>query len=78
MTYSSIAISFEKKSIDNINCRRIAHFFLNIESNIHNIYLTKGFFSFSVGGLILDFTVGNYHGIAVFQPVINGKSLCVG
>ncbi|XP_063439871.1 solute carrier family 41 member 1-like [Mytilus trossulus] len=26
----------------------------------------------SVGGLILDFTVGNYHGIAVFQPVING------
>ena len=28
---------------------------------------------FSVGGLILDFTVANYHGIAVFQPVINGK-----
>lgn len=26
----------------------------------------------SVGGLILDFTVANYHGIAVFQPVING------
>lgn len=26
----------------------------------------------SVGGLILDFTVGRYHGIAVFQPVING------
>lgn len=27
----------------------------------------------SVGGLILDFAVANYHGIAVFQPVINGK-----
>ena len=27
----------------------------------------------SVGGLILDFTVVNYHGIAVFQPVINGE-----
>ncbi|XP_064632349.1 solute carrier family 41 member 1-like isoform X2 [Lineus longissimus] len=26
----------------------------------------------SMGGLILDFTVANYHGIAVFQPVING------
>ncbi|KAL4226864.1 hypothetical protein ACF0H5_014843 [Mactra antiquata] len=26
----------------------------------------------SIGGLILDFTVANYHGIAVFQPVING------
>lgn len=26
----------------------------------------------SVGGLILDYTVANYHGIAVFQPVING------
>ncbi|GFR73926.1 solute carrier family 41 member 2 [Elysia marginata] len=26
----------------------------------------------SVGGLILDFTVSNYDGIAVFQPVING------
>ncbi|XP_060062971.1 solute carrier family 41 member 1-like [Ylistrum balloti] len=26
----------------------------------------------SVGGLILDFTVAKYHGIAVFQPVING------
>ncbi|XP_014770116.1 solute carrier family 41 member 1 isoform X1 [Octopus bimaculoides] len=26
----------------------------------------------SIGGLILDFTVSNYHGIAVFQPVING------
>jgi len=30
----------------------------------------------SVGGLILDFTVVNYRGIAVFQPVINGKSVC--
>ncbi|XP_055882620.1 solute carrier family 41 member 1-like isoform X2 [Biomphalaria glabrata] len=26
----------------------------------------------SLGGLILDFTVANYDGIAVFQPVING------
>ncbi|XP_005109529.1 solute carrier family 41 member 1 isoform X2 [Aplysia californica] len=26
----------------------------------------------SVGGLILDYTVANYDGIAVFQPVING------
>lgn len=26
----------------------------------------------SIGGLILDFTVANYNGIAVFQPVING------
>lgn len=26
----------------------------------------------SIGGLILDFTVRNYTGIAVFQPVING------
>ncbi|XP_071438881.1 solute carrier family 41 member 1-like isoform X2 [Hetaerina americana] len=26
----------------------------------------------SVGGLILDFTVANFKGIAVFQPVING------
>ena len=26
----------------------------------------------SVGGLILDYTVANYNGIAVFQPVING------
>ncbi|KAG7154487.1 Solute carrier family 41 member 1-like [Homarus americanus] len=26
----------------------------------------------SMGGLILDFTVSNYKGIAVFQPVING------
>ncbi|KAJ8301508.1 hypothetical protein KUTeg_020495 [Tegillarca granosa] len=26
----------------------------------------------SIGGLILDYTVANYHGIAVFQPVING------
>lgn len=26
----------------------------------------------SIGGLILDFTVKNYTGIAVFQPVING------
>ncbi|XP_074646539.1 solute carrier family 41 member 1-like [Tubulanus polymorphus] len=26
----------------------------------------------SIGGLILDFTVENFHGIAVFQPVING------
>lgn len=26
----------------------------------------------SVGGLILDFTVSNFKGIAVFQPVING------
>lgn len=26
----------------------------------------------SIGGLILDFTVKNYSGIAVFQPVING------
>lgn len=31
------------------------------------------FVFFSVGGLILDYTVANYHGIAVFQPVINGK-----
>ncbi|GAB6021520.1 hypothetical protein CHUAL_004124 [Chamberlinius hualienensis] len=27
----------------------------------------------SVGGLILDFTVSNFKGIAVFQPVINGN-----
>ena len=27
----------------------------------------------SLGGLVLDFAVGNYNGIAVFQPVINGK-----
>lgn len=27
---------------------------------------------FSIGGLILDFTVANFKGIAVFQPVING------
>lgn len=26
----------------------------------------------SMGGLILDFTVSSYKGIAVFQPVING------
>jgi len=26
----------------------------------------------SIGGLILDFAVANYNGIAVFQPVING------
>ena len=31
-------------------------------------------FHFSIGGLILDFTVRNYTGIAVFQPVINGMS----
>ncbi len=29
-------------------------------------------FPYSLGGLILDFAVGNYTGIAVFQPVING------
>ena len=27
---------------------------------------------YSIGGLILDFTVSNFKGIAVFQPVING------
>ncbi|XP_070557928.1 solute carrier family 41 member 1-like [Ptychodera flava] len=26
----------------------------------------------SVGGLILDFAVSNYHGVAVFTPIING------
>lgn len=30
-------------------------------------------FFFSMGGLILDFAVATYHGIAVFQPVVNGK-----
>lgn len=28
--------------------------------------------NFSVGGLILDYTVSNYKGVAVFQLVING------
>lgn len=28
--------------------------------------------NFSMGGLILDYTVSNYKGIAVFQLVING------
>ncbi|KAG1674999.1 Solute carrier family 41 member 2 [Nymphon striatum] len=32
----------------------------------------KLYLSCSVGGLILDFTVSSFHGIAVFQPVING------
>lgn len=27
----------------------------------------------SLGGVILDFAVTAYHGIAVFQPVINGE-----
>ena len=31
------------------------------------------FVYYSVGGLILDFAVAKYNGIAVFQPVINGK-----
>ncbi len=30
-------------------------------------------FWFSLGGLILDFAVQSLHGLAVFQPVINGK-----
>ena len=30
------------------------------------------FLAYSIGGLILDFTVSNFKGIAVFQPVING------
>jgi hypothetical protein len=29
----------------------------------------------SLGGLVLDHTVANFEGIAVFQPVINGKLL---
>ena len=29
--------------------------------------------TFSVGGLILDYAVGNFDRIAAFQPVINGK-----
>lgn len=29
-------------------------------------------FHCSLGGLILDYTVSSYKGIAVFQPVING------
>lgn len=29
----------------------------------------------SLGGVILDFAVSSYHGIAVFQPVINGLFL---
>ena len=28
---------------------------------------------FSIGGCILDFAVSRFKGIAVFQPVINGK-----
>lgn len=31
-------------------------------------------YSSSVGGLILDYAVSNYDGIAVFQPIINGKN----
>jgi hypothetical protein len=27
---------------------------------------------YSIGGLVLDFTVSSFKGIAVFQPVING------
>ena len=29
-------------------------------------------FNFSLGGVILDYTVSAYKGIAVYQPVING------
>lgn len=35
-------------------------------------YLIK-FFSFSsMGGLVLDSTIGVFHGFIVFQPIING------
>jgi len=30
-------------------------------------------FWFSAGGLILDFSVQTFRGVAVFQPVMNGK-----
>lgn len=30
----------------------------------------------SFGGCILDFAVSRFRGIAVFQPVINGKTVC--
>ena len=36
-------------------------------------YIPMRFSVYSLGGLILDFAVGNYNGIAVFQPVINGE-----
>jgi len=36
-----------------------------------SLYLNNYLF-YSIGGLILDFTVSNFKGIAVFQPVING------
>lgn len=34
--------------------------------------LFQNFFFISLGGVILDYTVSAYKGIAVFQPVING------
>ena len=45
-----------------------------VDVNPINCIISYFIISFSMGGLILDFAVGNYHGIAVFQPVINGKS----
>lgn len=36
------------------------------------VYVMQGFFVCSTGGLILDYAVDKYHGIAVFSPVMNG------
>lgn len=42
--------------------------YLNVACDMYDMDM-----SYSIGGLILDFAVSAYDGIAVFQPVINGK-----
>ncbi|OWF35301.1 Solute carrier family 41 member 2 [Mizuhopecten yessoensis] len=53
--------------------------YISVKNKYTNVVVYSGWtpvlsamFISSVGGLILDFTVSRYHGIAVFQPVING------
>ena len=36
----------------------------------HNFHIL---IAFSLGGLVLDYAVANYNGLAIFQPVINGE-----
>ena len=40
-----------------------------------NVKFHLEFCYFSTGGLILDYAVAKYHGIAVFSPVMNGRFL---